>query len=291
MAQLPPVTGLPVYKSSEWKLFYPLFLKQPQRQNQDIKYYNILQKIRLGKISLNTWNSLYQKARTFNHQIPLNIALNITNIVGFKKTADRINNIICNMLPVNEDKYLISMAIDFIDGQQYNPDESQKLFKNKTNLPSHLHLQQGARVMYLKNNLIEQKICNGTVGVITDIKLESLQVRVAFSVIGGIVDIEIKKETTTFIIDGKQSSWSQFSLQNAFALTVYKTQGLTLSEISLSLDQQIFSAGQAYVALSRCPDWTKVHIASLHPSAFITDDSMIKEYEWLEQKAAIPLPL
>src|ERR1044072_8208011 len=228
LAQLPPVTGLPVYKSSEWKLFYPLFLKQSQRQNQDIKYYNILQKIRLGKISLNTWNSLYQKARTFNHQIPLNIALNITNIVGFKKTADRINNIICNMLSVNKDKYLISMAIDFIDGQQYNPNESQKLFKNKTNLPSHLCLQQGACVIYLKNNLIEQKICNGTVGVIIDIKLESLQVRVAFSVIGGIVDIEIKKETTTFIIDRKLSSRSQFPLQNAFALTLHKTQGLTL---------------------------------------------------------------
>ena len=127
------------------------------------------------------------------------------------------------MLPVNEDKYLISMAIDFIDGQQYNPDESQKLFKNKTNLPSHLRLQQDACVMYLKNNLIKQKICNGTVRVITDIKLESLQVRVAFSVIGSIVDIKIKKKTTTFIIDGKPSSRSQFPLQNAFALTVYKT--------------------------------------------------------------------
>src|ERR1044072_5207240 len=99
------------------------------------------------------------------------------------------------MLPVNEDKYLISMVIDFIDGQRYNPDESQKLFKNKTNLPSHLCLQQGAHVMYLKNNLIKQKICNRTVKVITDIKLESLQVKVAFSVIGGIVNIEIKKET------------------------------------------------------------------------------------------------
>jgi hypothetical protein len=35
LAQLPPVTGLPVYKSSEWKSFYPLFLRQPQRQIQD----------------------------------------------------------------------------------------------------------------------------------------------------------------------------------------------------------------------------------------------------------------
>ena len=58
-------------------------------------------------------------------------------------------------------------------------------------------------------------------------------------------------------------------------------------EVSLCLDNQIFAAGQAYVALSRCSDWFKVHIASLHPSAFITDKSMIEEYECLKQKAAI----
>lgn len=35
LAQLPPVTGLQVFKTSEWKLFYPLFLKEPQCQNDD----------------------------------------------------------------------------------------------------------------------------------------------------------------------------------------------------------------------------------------------------------------
>src|SRR5436190_901329 len=145
--------------------------------------------------------------------------------------------------------------------------------------------------MYLKNNLIEQNICNGTVGVVTDINLENLEVRVAFSIIGGFVDIVIKKETVTFQVDGKQASRCQFPLQNAFALTVHKTQGLTLPEVSLSLDNQMFSAGQAYVALSRCSDWSKVHIASLHPSAFIVDKSMLEEYERLEKIAAQPLPL
>lgn len=291
LAQLPPVTGLPVYKASEWKLFYPLFLRQPQRQIHDKEYYNALQEIRIGKMSLDTWNFLYQKAEIFDHQKPINAALNITNIVGYKLTANQINNVICNMLPVTEDKFLISSAIDFIDNQQYNPDDSQKLFKKKTNFPSHLRLQQGARVMYLKNNLIEQNICNGTIGVVTDINLEDLEIRVAFSVVGGIVDIGIKKETITFLIDGKPSSRCQFPLQNAFALTVHKTQGLTLPEVSLSLDNQMFVAGQAYVAISRCSEWSKVHIASLHPSAFIVDKSMIEEYERLEQMAAKTLPL
>ena len=131
LAQLPPITGLPVYKSSEWKLFYLLFLRQSQRQNQDIRYYNILQEIRLDNISLDTWTTLYQKNRSFDHQNPLNVALNITNIVGYKWTADHINNMICNMLPVNDDKFLISSAIDFVNGEQLNPDETQKLFKKK----------------------------------------------------------------------------------------------------------------------------------------------------------------
>ncbi len=45
----------------------------------------------------------------------------------------------------------------------------------------------------------------------------------------------------------------QFPLQNAFALTVHKTQGLTLPHITLSLDESIFAKGQAYVAMSQVP--------------------------------------
>ena len=90
----------------------------------------------MGKISLATWNLLYQKASIFDHQKPINTALNITNIVGYKQTADQINNVICNMLPVTENKFLISSAIDFIDNQQCNPNDSQKLFKKRTNFPN-----------------------------------------------------------------------------------------------------------------------------------------------------------
>ena len=129
-----------MYKSSKWKLFYPLFLRQPQRQIQDKEYYNALQEIWLGKISSTTWNLLYQKASIFDHQKPIDTALNITNIVGYKQTANQINNVICNMLPVNENKFLISLAIDFINNQQHDLNETQKLFKNKTNFPNHLCL-------------------------------------------------------------------------------------------------------------------------------------------------------
>jgi ATP-dependent exoDNAse (exonuclease V) alpha subunit len=146
-------------------------------------------------------------------------------------------------------------------------------------------------VMYLKNDLMDQKICNGTIGIITDVDFSTQEVRVAFSVIGGIVDIGIKKHSVKFIVDGKPSSRYQFPLQNAFALTVHKTQRFNSTRNFCIFGSTDFSAGQAYVTLSRCSNWSNVHIASFHPSAFITDKSMIKDYERLEQKASTPLPL
>ncbi len=58
---------------------------------------------------------------------------------------------IYNMLPVNENKFLINSAIDFINGEQYNPKESEKLFKGKTNYPNYIRIVYNKEyIMYLK---------------------------------------------------------------------------------------------------------------------------------------------
>src|SRR3990170_7453260 len=157
------------------------------------------------------------------------------------------------------------------------PPSSERIFKNKTNLPSSVRLQPGARVMYLNNSLIEQGICNGTIGIITDIDLTNQSVRVAFSIRGSIIDTTIYKQTHYFELYGTNCHRTQFPLQNAFALTIHKTQGLTLSKVSLALDENIFSPGQAYIALSRCPTWDNVEISHLDRSAFMTDQNMLLE--------------
>ena len=57
------------------------------------------------------------------------------------------------------------------------------------------------------------------------------------------------------------------------------------------MDDQIFSPGQAYVALSRFPNWNNIQIATLSRSAFMTDPTVINEYNWLEKVAQNPLPI
>jgi len=119
-------------------------------------------------------------------------------------------------------------------------------------------------------------------GVITDLNPNEGSARVAFSIRGSLIDADICKQTHYFKINGNNCYRSQFPLQNCFVLTVHKTQGLTLPRVSLALDGSIFSPGQDYVALSRCPAWGNVEISHLDPSAFMVDQDVISEYLRLE---------
>lgn len=291
LAQLPPITGSLIFRSSVWKLFYPLFLRQPHRQQNQTEFYDMLQNIRLGNITDEIWEKLQRKHQQYNPNKPIDLLLNTTNIVGYRETADKINSLVCNTLPTIQGKFMISHAIDIINGEQWNTSKTEKSFKSKTNLPASVRLQQGAKVMYLNNSKTNLKVCNGTIGVITDVNIETNSVRVSFNVPGGIIDMSIKPDTNYFMINGNHASRCQFPIQNCYALTVHKTQGLTLNDISVSLDDQIFSPGQAYVALSRCPNWDNIQIATLSRSAFMIDPTVINEYNRLERVAQNPLPI
>ena len=112
----------------------------------------------------------------------------------------------------------------------------------------------------------------------------------AFCINKGIVDIEIEQETAHFNINGMPACRIQFPLQNAFALTVHKTQAITLPQTSLYLNNQMFAKGQSYVALSRCKSWNDVKILALTPDAFLVDERIKKEYIRLEEVSKTKLP-
>jgi len=79
-------------------------------------------------------------------------------------------------------------------------------------------------------------------------------------------------------------------LQNAFAVTVYKTQGLTLPHSTILLDTSMFANGQAYVAMSRATSWQILDITYFDLVSIKTDKKMIKEYERLLEVNRTKLP-
>jgi hypothetical protein len=290
LAQLPPVRGDAVFYSSVWQLFYPLFLRKPQRHREDDEFYQMLEEIRFGTISDQTWAKLMEKSENYNHDQSPDSLLTTTHIVGYCETSRQINDTICNLLPINNDKYLLAESVDFLEGERISPNLTQTDFKAKTNMPPIVRLQQGARVMYLDNSLIKDGICNGTNGVITDLNKQQPSVQVAFCVQGAIIHKWITRKTTYFYSNGQHASRTQFPLQNSFSLTVHKTQSLSLPLITADFDQ-LFAPGQAYTAISRCPKWDCIQIMNLNRNSFIVDPNVIREYSRLEQLASQPLPV
>ena len=69
----------------------------------------------------------------------------------------------------------------------------------------------------------------------------------------------------------------QFSLILASAVTIHKCQGLSLDCAIIDLSDQVFSAGMAYVALSRVQSLSGVHLAAFDPKSIMVSVACLKE--------------
>ncbi|CAG8851028.1 27195_t:CDS:1, partial [Gigaspora margarita] len=77
--------------------------------------------VRIGRISAENWNILHQRHSQFTSRPATNVLLHTTHIVGFKENAQRINRIICNLLSIYPNKFLISQAVDNINYTSSTP--------------------------------------------------------------------------------------------------------------------------------------------------------------------------
>ena len=283
IAQLPPITGKQVFFAAEWREFFLLFLTTPHRQNNDASFYNVLQEVQLGNLGPQTKQLISEKVSSYQNNT---VSIDTTYICGFRQEADTINNLICSFLPVFENissGSFISVATDYINSEECAPKEYDKQFRHHTNLPSELMVREGARVMFLTNKLFKEELCNGSIGIVTRL-IDENQIEVAFPIDSGIIQVVVEKITAYFYLNGAPAQRTQFPLQNAFALTVHKTQGLTLPHATISLDEQMFANGQAYVAMSRAKSWENLEIRSFNQDAIKVDNDMLLELNRLQQK-------
>jgi ATP-dependent DNA helicase PIF1 len=125
-----------------------------------------------------------------------------------------------------------------------------------------LVLKKGANVMCTANLDIETGICNGAIGVIEEFSGVIPQPVVLFS--NGVRRLMTVKnwqseEYPTIAV-------GQIPLRLAWAITIHKSQGATLSMAEIDVGNQIFEYGQTYVALSRVQSLEGLYLSGLNPT-------------------------
>ncbi|EFP01251.1 hypothetical protein CRE_24521 [Caenorhabditis remanei] len=170
-------------------------------------------------------------------------------------------------------------------------------------LTSNLVLTENARVM-LKRNIDQTKgLVNGLTGVLEDVVVEAGSVT-SLSVRFDRIPTEVISITRVPVVySGRRGSRHcrlQFPIELAYAVSIHKSQGLTLDSVILSTEwvsirlmlnyfyfsRSIFAPSQLYVASSRVKRLSGLHLIDLNPARAYSDISAVDEYERLRTKPA-----
>lgn len=133
--------------------------------------------------------------------------------------------------------------------------------------PPVLKLKKGAKVMFVKNNY-EKGYLNGSMGEVARYDKEGIPV---VRLTNG---MNLKAEPEEWRVEDETGkllvSYTQVPLRLAWAITVHKSQGMTLDSAVMDLGKT-FERGQGYVALSRVKSLEGLRLLGLNDTALQVD--------------------
>lgn len=254
--QLPPVvrndnqyesTDVFAFTSRAWKEAKPVvcYLTEQFRQDDDTLT-NILNAIRSGEVEEDHYLTLKESAEK-------------------PHTDDHIK-----LYTHNENVDLINRKeFDVLSGETRTFEMITKgkgpvleSLKNNCLADEVLELKIGAKVICIKNDM-ERRYVNGSMGIVVDFEKDGspvVELREGKRV-------TMKADTWRIEEDGKvKAEICQIPVKLAWAITVHKSQGMTLERAEIDLSRA-FASGQGYVALSRLRSLDGLHLVGFNPQA------------------------
>lgn len=270
--QLPPVTKPGetrrfCFQSEAWHKTVEITMHLTEVKRQDDPHFiNILQKIRKGLCPEPVLNALIA---TGNNCIDKDGVL-ATKLCTHKADVDEINQ--SNLKELQGESKLFSS----VDTDQAYTSQLNALCP----VPAYLELKVGAQVMLCKNLDIQRGLVNGARGVVTGYEKNNNGYPIIKFVCG--VTETIKPSRWIFRVGGGNTiARKQIPIKCAWAISIHKSQGMTLDCVEISLGR-VFEVGQAYVALSRAKSLAGLRVLDFKGSCVKADPTVLGFYSRLE---------
>ena len=258
--QLPPVRKsfepevFFAYHSDTWKnLKLKVCYLSEQHRQSDLKYLEILNAVRDATVSEETLKVLetrfnkkadFEPTKLYSH----NKDVNSENEAELSKISGKV------------------FEYEMQERGRHNLVES---LKKSCLAPETLRLKVGAKVMFVKNNF-EEGFVNGTLGTVEKCVFEEIKVKILSGKI-----IDVVRETWRIEEDGRsKAEITQYPLRLAWAITVHKSQGMSLDAASIDLSAS-FEKGMGYVALSRVRSLEGLFLKGLNDMALRVNEEVL----------------
>ena len=266
--QLPPIQKKFCFESSLWNTTFPnqIVFKQNFRQKDDTTYQTILSEIREGCISDKSKEELRKCIQKENHS-----NLSPTLLYPVKYLSDKVNEEENSKLTGESHIYKMEF-----NKKPHHKKIEEELNKQKKHILSeeNVTLKIGSQVMCTINFDQENCIINGSQGKVIGFNHKKEPI--------------VKFEHNQIIIPISKHTWyneqfddyglCQIPLILSWAITIHKSQGITLEQAKINIGSNIFEYGQSYVALSRVTSLNGLYLNNIDFSKIRCNPKVIKYY-------------
>jgi len=231
------------FQSSAWEYINPLIIELTKtKRTNDSEFFEILRKIRWAQTDrqvIDYLNSLRNNIGNWNEEATVLFARN--------KEANEMN-----LLKLNELKgeLIVIKAKEKLHVKNLHENKI-KNWKNSLPIPCDLSVKIGAKVLFCANKW--SKYYNGERGIIVDITNAYIIVEKENATVKVEKQEYVMSENIILndnIEEKPLVSIEQFPLKLAYAITIHKSQGMSIDGLVCNIDN-IFEKSQFYVAISR----------------------------------------
>ncbi len=273
--QLPPINrresreGSFVVNSKAWQELDPkiCYLEEQHRQD-DEELLGILTALREGTLRQRHVDTLVSRGEVYPDDVEAITQLYTTNI-----DVDALNEKRLETLEEEEIEY---------ERLESGPKGFVETLERSILAPKVLKLKQGALVMAVRNSQ-DRKYVNGSLGTVVAFDPDTEYPIVKFK-----NGREVTMEPETWELhdgDKKRASITQIPLRLAWAITVHKSQGMTLDTAQIDLSKA-FVEGMGYVALSRVKNVNSLYLSGLNQMALRVSEEARRIDGYLREKSA-----